>query len=46
MKVITEKRFRTGLGEMHKIIMPESKCHLFDMQSGLALRVEAHHVNA
>ncbi|MBL0375224.1 ABC transporter ATP-binding protein [Rhizobium sp. KVB221] len=46
MKVITEKRFRTGLGQALKIIMPEPKCHLFDTKSGAALRMEARHVNA
>ncbi|CAN7674427.1 ABC transporter ATP-binding protein [Rhizobium sp. LjRoot254] len=46
MKAITEKRFRTGLGEMHKIFMPEGKCHLFDRASGAALRTGELHVHA
>jgi multiple sugar transport system ATP-binding protein len=46
MKVITEKRFRTNLGEMHKLVMPEQKCHLFDSQSGVAIKPEARHGNA
>jgi multiple sugar transport system ATP-binding protein len=45
MKAITEKRYRTNLGGMHKILMPESKCHLFD-SSGAALRAGELHVHA
>jgi multiple sugar transport system ATP-binding protein len=46
MKVITEKRFRTELGATHKLVMPERKCHLFDVIHGSALRAEARHGDA
>jgi multiple sugar transport system ATP-binding protein len=46
LKAITEKRFRTGLGGVHKILMPEDKCHLFDRQSGVALIAGERHVHA
>ncbi|OKO72795.1 ABC transporter ATP-binding protein [Bradyrhizobium sp. AS23.2] len=46
LKVITQKRFVTELGEAHKLLMPEDKCHLFDPASGKAIRAEVAHVDA
>jgi multiple sugar transport system ATP-binding protein len=46
VKVITEKRFRTTLGEAHKLLTPERKCHLFDPADGTALKAEAQHGDA
>lgn len=46
LKVIAEKRFRTALGEVRKIVMPEGKCHLFDRASGAALKAGERHVHA
>jgi multiple sugar transport system ATP-binding protein len=37
MKVITQKIFVTELGQARKLIGPESKCHLFDVVSGMAI---------
>jgi multiple sugar transport system ATP-binding protein len=46
MKAITQKRFATELGEAHKLLMPEDKCHLFDPASGKAIRAKVQHVDA
>jgi multiple sugar transport system ATP-binding protein len=37
IKVLTEKRFRTGLGQAHRLSIPLERCHLFDRESGRAL---------
>jgi multiple sugar transport system ATP-binding protein len=37
IKVLTEKRFRTGLGHAHRLSIPLERCHLFDRESGRAL---------
>jgi multiple sugar transport system ATP-binding protein len=36
IKVLTEKRFRTGLGQAHRLSIPLERCHLFDRESGRA----------
>jgi multiple sugar transport system ATP-binding protein len=46
MKVITEKRFATALGEAHKLHAPEDKCRLFNPASGMTIQEERLHVDA
>jgi multiple sugar transport system ATP-binding protein len=46
MKVITQKRFATGLGDAYKLLPPQDKCHLFDPTTGMAIRSGGRHVHA
>jgi multiple sugar transport system ATP-binding protein len=46
LKVVTEKRFATEIGEAHKLLAPEDKWRLFDHASGIAIREERPHVDA